>query len=94
MRTDREKRIDLEIGRRLLVLRRMRELSQEDLAAHIGISFQQVQKYEKGINRIATSRLITFSRILDIPLYYFFDGLCECKESSSQNWGIVEEFWR
>ncbi len=79
MKTGDEKRIDLEIGQRLLVLRRMRKLSQEDLADQIGISYQQVQKYEKGMNRIAASRLYTFSRILDISPLYFFDNLCGCK---------------
>lgn len=75
MITDEEKLIDMELGRRLLKLRRLRRMSQEELAAQIGISYQQIQKYEKGVNRIAASRLYTFSRILDVTPFYFFDGL-------------------
>lgn len=71
-----EKRIELEIGQRLLALRRLRGLSQEDLAAQIGVSYQQIQKYEKGINRIAASRLLTLSSTLNVSPLYFFEDLC------------------
>ena len=79
MHKEGEKRIDLKIGERLSALRRLRRLSQKDLAAQSGISYQQVQKYEKGIDRIAASRLWTFSRVLDISPLYFFEGLYGCK---------------
>ena len=74
VRTEEERQVDFEIGKRLLALRQIRGLSQEELATQIGISFQQVQKYENGINRIAASRLLTFSRILDVSPLYFFKG--------------------
>lgn len=76
MKTLDEKRIELEIGQRLFALRRIRGLSQEDLAAQIGVSYQQIQKYEKGTNRIAASRLLTLSRTLNVSPLYFFDDLC------------------
>ncbi|MCB0518524.1 MAG: helix-turn-helix transcriptional regulator [Lewinellaceae bacterium] len=81
MKTGGEKYFDLEIGRRLSALRRMRKMSQEDLALQIGISFQQIQKYEKGMNRIAASRLYTMSRILAVSPLYFFDELCGFKDA-------------
>ena len=74
VRTEEERQVDFEIGKRLLALRQIRGLSQEELATQIGISFQQVQKYENGINRIAANRLLTFSRILDVSPLYFFKG--------------------
>ena len=83
MRTVWEKEIDLEIGRRLYVLRRLRNMSQQDLAAQCGISFQQIQKYEKGINRIAASRLFTFSLSLNISPLYFFEGLRRSRATCS-----------
>lgn len=49
-------------------------LSQEALAKAVGITFQQVQKYERGINRMSASRLFDFSRVLTVPVSYFFDG--------------------
>ncbi len=60
MKTDEEKCINEELGKRLRLLRQIREMSQEDLAVKSGISYQQIQKYEKGINRISTSRLTGF----------------------------------
>lgn len=70
-----EKHYDIEIGKQLKTLRKIRKMSQEDLAAQSGITFQQIQKYEKGINRIAASRLYQFTHILDISPLYFFEKL-------------------
>lgn len=53
----------------------MRRLSQTDVARELDLSFQQIQKYEIGSNRIAASRLYDLSRILDVPTSYFFEGL-------------------
>jgi len=50
-------------------------MSQEKLGGHLGLTFQQVQKYEKGLNRICASRLYAISRILDAPVQYFFDDM-------------------
>lgn len=52
-------------------------MSQEKLGDHLGLTFQQIQKYEKGLNRIGASRLYAISRILDTPVQYFFDDLSD-----------------
>jgi len=69
--------VDIHIGKRLLKLRRLRDLSQTDLAARVDISFQQIQKYESGRNRISAGRLWTLSVILEESPLYFFEGLQE-----------------
>lgn len=75
MNHDEGNRINEEIGKRLRMLRLKREMSQKELAAQSGITYQQIQKYEKGVNRIAASRLHRFSCILNISPLYFFDNL-------------------
>lgn len=55
-------------------------MSQERLADSLGITFQQVQKYEKGVNRIAASRLLDISRVLKTPILRFYDGLTKAKD--------------
>lgn len=50
-------------------------MSQEKLAGKMGLTFQQIQKYEKGINRIGASRLFNLSQILDVPVGFFFEGV-------------------
>lgn len=64
--------IDIHIGKRLRDLRIERGLTQTQLAEFSGVSYQQVQKYEKGTNRISASRLWKFCRVMDINLGYFF----------------------
>lgn len=67
--------IDRKIGGKVRTRRLEIGMSQERLAALLGITFQQVQKYEKGINRIAASRLWDISQALDLPVAKFFEGL-------------------
>ena len=67
--------VDVHVGRKLKQIRTMRRLSQTDVARELDLSFQQIQKYEIGSNRIAASRLYELSRILDVPTSYFFEGL-------------------
>lgn len=67
--------IDVEIGRRIKARRRLMGLSQVALASSIGVSFQQVQKYEKGVNRVGASRLQQIARKLGLPVAYFFADL-------------------
>jgi transcriptional regulator with XRE-family HTH domain len=67
--------VDLTIGLRLRLRRLEQRLSQEQLASKLGVSFQQVQKYEKGTNRIGASRLHQIAKLLEVPLTFFFD--CE-----------------
>src|SRR3712207_1313274 len=65
--------IDVRVGARLRLRRNMLGLSQEKLGEAIGLTFQQVQKYERGANRIGASRLYELSRVLDVPISFFFD---------------------
>jgi transcriptional regulator with XRE-family HTH domain len=58
-------------------------MSQEKLGEAIGLTFQQVQKYERGANRIGASRLFDLSRVLDVPVSFFFDDMDEDAQSSS-----------
>lgn len=67
--------IDVHVGKRLRIRRKNCGLSQTKLGDSIGLTFQQIQKYEKGANRIGASRLFEFSNILDVPVSYFFDDM-------------------
>jgi transcriptional regulator with XRE-family HTH domain len=66
--------INVRVGARLRLRRNMLGLSQERLGEMIGLTFQQVQKYERGANRIGASRLYQLSRVLDVPVSFFFDN--------------------
>jgi transcriptional regulator with XRE-family HTH domain len=70
-----EEKIDAYVGARVRMRRLMLGMSQEALGAHLSLTFQQIQKYEKGINRISASRLFGLGRALSVPVSYFFDGL-------------------
>jgi transcriptional regulator with XRE-family HTH domain len=74
--------IDEQIGARLRELRQIRHVSQEELARKLNVSFQQVQKYEKGKNRITVATLVEICSIFKIPVTHFFDGLID--ESGAQ----------
>lgn len=67
--------IDTYVGKRLRMRRLMLDMSQETLADALGLTFQQVQKYEKGANRVGASRLQRLSEILQVPVGFFFEGL-------------------
>ena len=67
--------IDAHVGARVRLRRTLLGMSQEKLGEAIGLTFQQVQKYERGANRIGASRLYDLSRVLDVPVSYFFDEL-------------------
>jgi transcriptional regulator with XRE-family HTH domain len=66
--------IDKHVGSRLRMRRLMLDMSQTDIADALGLTFQQVQKYEKGTNRIGASRLQHISQILQVPVPFFFEG--------------------
>jgi transcriptional regulator with XRE-family HTH domain len=74
---------DIEMGRRIRLRRREKHISQRGLARHLELSFQQVQKYEKGINRIGAARLQQVAKMLDvdIPFFYDVDGKEQAVES-------------
>jgi len=65
---------DKHVGSRLRMRRLMLDMSQADLADGLGLTFQQVQKYEKGTNRVSASRLQHISQILQVPVPFFFEG--------------------
>jgi transcriptional regulator with XRE-family HTH domain len=66
---------DVDVGRRVRALRLEKGMSQTDLGAELGITFQQIQKYEKGTNRIGAGRLQRIAEVLDVPVSVFFaDG--------------------
>jgi transcriptional regulator with XRE-family HTH domain len=67
--------MDVHVGSRLLMGRLLLGLNQTELGEAIGVTFQQVQKYEKGTNRISASRLFDLSHVLDVPLSFFFDDV-------------------
>jgi transcriptional regulator with XRE-family HTH domain len=66
--------VDKHVGARVRMRRMMLSMSQEKLGDALGLTFQQVQKYEKGTNRIGASRLQQISNILQVPVSFFFDG--------------------
>ena len=67
--------VDVHVGARLRVRRTLMGMSQTMLGEAIGLTFQQMQKYEKGANRISASRLFALSGVLDVPIEYFFDDM-------------------
>jgi transcriptional regulator with XRE-family HTH domain len=66
--------IDVEVGARIRTQRRVLGMSQSTLAEAMGVTFQQVQKYEKGTNRVGASRLLSVTNVLGVPVSYFFDS--------------------
>ena len=71
--------IDRHVGARIRERRIMLGLSQQQMADMIGVTYQQAHKYERGINRISAGRLFEITRVLNVPITYFFEGL-EAKE--------------
>ncbi|MCH8347787.1 MAG: helix-turn-helix transcriptional regulator [Proteobacteria bacterium] len=69
--------IDIHVGSRVRVRRTLLGMSQEKLGNALGLTFQQIQKYERGANRIGSSRLYKLSHILDVPVGYFFEDMQE-----------------
>lgn len=69
--------IDTHVGTRIRLRRTLLGMSQERLGEALGLTFQQVQKYERGVNRVGASRLFDLSRVLDVPISFFFDDMPE-----------------
>jgi len=69
--------IDAHVGARIRLRRTLMGMSQERLGEKLGLTFQQVQKYERGVNRVGASRLFDLSRVLDVPISFFFDDMPE-----------------
>jgi transcriptional regulator with XRE-family HTH domain len=69
--------VDVHVGGRVRLRRTLMGFSQEKLGEAIGLTFQQVQKYERGANRIGASRLFDLSRVLDVPVSFFYDDMAD-----------------
>jgi len=67
--------VDVHVGSRVRLRRMLLGMSQEKLGEHLGLTFQQIQKYEKGINRIGASRLFDLSKVLAVPVQFFYEEL-------------------
>jgi transcriptional regulator with XRE-family HTH domain len=81
---------DVEIGRKIRALRLERGLSQSGLAHGIGLTFQQVQKYEKGTNRVSAGRLQKIADMLDTPVMFFYGGMgTQAKKGATRNSGFA-----
>jgi len=80
--------IDVHVGIKIRSRRTMLGLSQIALAEQLGITFQQIQKYERGMNRVSSSRLFDLSRVLDVKLAYFFDEIGD--DIASQSPGALQ----
>lgn len=70
-----EKEVDLKVGQNLRIARHLRGMTQKDLGEAVGLTLQQIQKYESGANRITVSRLHQFSEILSLPVESFFSSV-------------------
>jgi transcriptional regulator with XRE-family HTH domain len=81
--------LDIEVGRRIRARRLARHMSQTDLASRLGLTFQQVQKYEKGTNRVGAGRLHRIAEILDVSVSHFFPD-AHAQASDDQQSRIVE----
>lgn len=81
---------DIELGARLRTVRLLKGLTQKDVASAIGVTFQQIQKYERGENRVSAVRLVQFHRLFEKPYGYFLDNLD--KKHFPQNFD-TPSFW-
>ena len=90
--------VDMHVGGRVRMRRKLLGVSQEQLAGALGLTFQQVQKYERGANRVSASKLYEIARTLQVPVSFFFDGLAdplaglEADSAGSQAERVVQEF--
>jgi len=74
---------DIELGKRIRLRRVEQRISQAELGDKLGVSFQQVQKYEKGVNRVGAARLQQIATALDVPVTFFYDGDGKAREVES-----------
>ena len=76
--------VDVHVGKRLRHRRWMLGVTQQQLAERVGIKFQQIQKYETGMNRVSASRLWDIAEVLDVPVGYFFEGIEDEQQVESE----------
>jgi transcriptional regulator with XRE-family HTH domain len=77
--------VDVHVGLQVRLRRKELKISQEKLAETLGLTFQQVQKYERGANRISASKLYEIARTLRVPMAWFFEGLSDPSEGRDDN---------
>ncbi len=75
--------VDVHVGNRIRLRRTLLGLSQEKLASMLGLTFQQVQKYERGMNRVGASRLWDISKVLEVPINFFYEDMDKSVASQS-----------
>ena len=83
--------IDIHVGTRVRLRRQVMKMSQEKLGDQLGVTFQQVQKYERGANRVGASRLWKLSEVLDVPVNFFYDGLSTEYGGQSESSALLSE---
>ena len=76
--------IDIQVGNRVRIRRMLIGMSQERLGDLLGLTFQQVQKYEKGVNRIGAGRLFEVARILNVPVDFFYEGVNDAPTGANE----------
>ena len=76
--------IDIQVGNRVRIRRMLIGMSQERLGDLLGLTFQQVQKYEKDVNRIGAGRLFEVSRILNVPVDFFYEGVNDAAQGANE----------
>ena len=84
--------IDIHVGARVRLRRNLLGLTLETLAKAVGVTYQQLQKYERGVNRVGASRLFTLSRALEVPVAFFFDEMPAAAKRAPGRWsrGLAE----
>ncbi len=82
--------VDAHVGKRLRQRRLMLKISQDQLANYVNLTFQQIQKYEKGLNRISCSKLYEFAKFLQTDVSYFFRGLNDENPFSASDSGVAD----
>ncbi|NQE60780.1 Transcriptional regulator, Xre family [Caulobacter sp. RHG1] len=83
--------VDLHVGGRVRMRRKMLNMSQEHLADALKLTFQQVQKYERGANRVSASKLYEIAKTLQVPVSFFFDGLADPVTNESDDVGAAAD---
>lgn len=78
--------VDVYVGGRVRLRRSLLGMSQDKLGDSLGLTFQQVQKYEKGVNRIGASRIFEIAKVLDVPIHFFFEGF----DGHRETYGFAE----
>lgn len=88
--------MDRHVGSRIRLRRQLLNLSQEKLGEELGVTFQQVQKYERGTNRVGAGRLWNLAKVLDVPVSFFYDGVVDASGQPGFSEGdqtpIVDDF--